>query len=198
MNKKIIKSVFSTEWIYGLIYGTFAFLSYCLLSFLLFDEKRVYSEYGGESMINGKDYDFIDILGVKGIARQSYILPFFFLMVATIVFFFLWSYLSYRKHCNDISLMRVRGISKSKSQFAFLRARGLLFLFASLISILPYILFIFAFYWVAQTKYIIIHFTPWVFLLIFISLLAFLIVSFPFYTKPYKKDRLIRFLRENY
>lgn len=198
MTKSIIKTVFRKEWIYGLIYGFLSFFSYCLLSFSVCDRNRLYQDYGGKEFINGHDQEVINCIGVFEITKQSYLFLLFFIFLITIFFFILWAYLSYKTHRADISLLIIRGSTKIESQYTFLFARGMLFLIVSLISIIPCIIFIFTFFFITGTQHIIVHFTPWIFLLILVALSLFLIISLPFFKTPFKKERLIQFLRENY
>jgi hypothetical protein len=114
-----------------------------------------------------------------------------------LVFFVLWGYLSYRRHGGDISLMRIRGISKTRSQYSFYLARAVLFLFFSFLSLLPAIFYVFLFNVLSRTQHPVLFFNPFSFLFLLVSFLVFLLVSLPFYTNPYKRKRLIRFLREN-
>lgn len=198
MDKLIFKDIVKKEHIHYLVSCVLVLLTYVLWSFILFNREAVDNAYGGSELISSHDSQFIDNLGVEGITRQSYILPLFFLLLILFVYFIFWGYLSYRKHNENIMLMRVRGISKKESQYLFLYLRAGLFLTTCLFTLLPYLLFLVIFYWIGQTKHMIIRFTPWLFLFMLVYALIFIITNLPFYTRPYSKQKLVRFLRENY
>lgn len=198
MNKLIFKNVLKKERAYFIIYLILAAISYCLISFMFYDEKIVYSFYGGEEYVPGKDINFINCLGIKNIERQSYIFSYSILLMILVTYFIMWSYFSAKKHQGNISLMRVKGISKMDSQYTFLIQRNFLFLIFSVIALIPYLLFLLIFFLVSGTQHMIIIPTYWLLLFFIIHDLLFVFISLPFYSIPYKNKNLIKFIRENY
>ncbi len=196
MTKAIFRDVIRKEWLFGLFYCVLSSFACFILSFRTFDLQRFIAEYG-EIGVNGRDMKLIkDIhLFEGGNTGMDFFL--FFLVLSMLVFFVLWGYLSYRRHGGDISLMRIRGISKARSQYSFYLARAVLFLFFSFLSLLSGIFYVFLFNVLSRTQHPVLFFNPFFFLFLLVSFLVFLLVSLPFYTNPYKRKRLIRFLREN-
>lgn len=198
MNKLIFRYIFKQERWYFIIHSIIVTISYCLISFIFYNEKFVYSLYGGEEYVPSKDINLIQCLGLENIERQSYIFSFAILVIILIIYFITWGYFSSKKHQSNISLMRVKGIRKMDSQFTFLIMRNFLFLIFSAVALFPYILFLLLFFLITGSQHMIIIPTYWVILFIIVYDLLFLFISLPYYSIPYKNKYLIKFIRENY
>ncbi|MCR4698835.1 MAG: hypothetical protein K5762_05675 [Bacilli bacterium] len=198
MTKNIAKYILRKEWLFYFVSIVISAITFFFWCCIFFDEQAVYADYGGKAQMDLHDESMMHQLGLSGITRQSYIIPMFFFLIILLFFYVLWAYVSYKDYGKSIVLMRVRGMNKWQSQYRFLFIRLLYFVIASMISLSLCFLGLWIMFLLMQTKHMIVRFSPYLFSVIASYLVVYLVINLPFYSFPYKREKLIHFLRENY
>ena len=199
IKRKILLDILKSEWLYYLVSAIITIIGFLICSLLFFDIDRLEKVYQG-TLYNmpAKDFAIMRNLGINGSTNPTYIFEFVFLLIFIVSYDFLWSYISYKKYRSDISILRIRGIGSCHSQYSFYFFRIGIFLFFNSLALLPYWLILYIIYLIQQTKFMLVsfNFSSLVFLIVLTCLFA--VISWPFYSRPYRSDHLISFIRENY
>lgn len=166
-------------------------------TFSFYDKTRFYNFYGKNyEKMTSTESSLFTTLGLSGITRQSYLIPFFIFVILFMLFLILFSFISISLERKNIFLLKIKGDKNIQIRFitfqslinlcSFLLSKGLYILSLHLIDIsfafqIP--LFIFD----SRTLYI-------DFVLYFLSLFIFLLIN----RKMTSNEKMIEYLREEY
>ncbi len=112
-------------------------------TFSFYDLNRFHAFYGSNyEKMTSRESSIFYILGLTGVTRQSYVLPFFVFVILLVLFLALFSYISSQLELNNVFLMKIKGDQKiQKRHFLF---QGIINFSSFLISIGLYALTLFA------------------------------------------------------
>ncbi len=111
-------------------------------TFSFYDLNRFHAFYGSNyEKMTSRESSIFYILGLTGVTRQSYVLPFFVFVILLVLFLALFSYISSQLELNNVFLMKIKGDQKiQKRHFLF---QGIINFSSFLISIGLYALTLF-------------------------------------------------------
>ncbi len=103
-------------------------------TFSFYDLNRFHAFYGSNyEKMTSRESSIFYILGLTGVTRQSYVLPFFVFVILLVLFLALFSYISSQLELNNVFLMKIKGDQKiQKRHFLF---QGIINFSSFLISI---------------------------------------------------------------
>ena len=104
--KVFLKWVFKTEFVMILIALFFSVITEFMMSFVFFDEAAIVDIYG-INQITGYDYRLIQVLGVSGISKQTYILIYVIITTIYFAYILLWNRLAVSHKQKDLILFYI-------------------------------------------------------------------------------------------
>ncbi len=195
--KVFLKWVFKTEFVMILIALLFSAITEFMMSFVFFDEAAIVDIYG-INQITGYDYRLIQVLGVSGISKQTYILIYVIITTIYFAYILLWNRLAVSHKQKDLILFYIKGYSPKESNMRLFWVRFIVYVLMVSVSVLLAVILCFVFYGVIHSDHMMILPTAWYLLPITINGFTFFLIDYLYLAKPISHKQVMQFLRENY
>ena len=195
--KVFLKWVFKTEFVMILMALFFSVITEFMMSFVFFDEAAIVDIYG-INQITGYDYRLIQVLGVSGISKQTYILIYVIITTIYFAYILLWNRLAVSHKQKDLILFYIKGYSPKESNMRLFWVRFIVYVLMVSVSVLLAVILCFVFYGVIHSDHMMILPTVWYLLPITINGFTFFLIDYLYLAKPISHKQVMQYLRENY